>query len=42
LEKLPPVQKLLIRMGPENTEQIQQKVRELRNALLSESGVLGR
>jgi len=41
LEKLPPIQKLMIRMGPKNTEQIQQKVRELRNGLLSNSGVLG-
>ncbi len=35
LEKLPPVQKTLIRMGPENTRIIQQKAEQLRQALLA-------
>lgn len=34
LEALPPIQKQLLRMGPENTQIIQKKVQLLRNALL--------
>ncbi len=32
LEKLPPAQKHLVRMGPENTRRIQKKLRELKDA----------
>ena len=41
LESLPPIQKLLIRMGPENTRKIQQAVQELRAQILSKGGALG-
>lgn len=34
LEALPPIQKQLLRMGPDNTRSLQRKARELRNALL--------
>ncbi len=37
LEKLPPIQKTLIRMGPENTRIIQQKAAQLRKALVTDS-----
>lgn len=37
LESLTPVEKLLIRMGPDNTELVQAKARELRAALLNNS-----
>ena len=34
LESLPPIQKQIMRMGPDNAEKVQAKARELRGALL--------
>ena len=42
LEALPPIQKLLVRMGPENTLKIQRKVMEIRSKLLSNKKILGK
>jgi hypothetical protein len=36
LEDLPPVQKLLLRMGPENVRRIKQKAQTIRGGLLSQ------